>query len=81
MFTPQQGGLVRFDLCTGNKEYFDSFTMEFDPTAIKGVDDVKSATDDPIYDLQGRKVITNPSPLAHPLKKGIYIRKGKKYIK
>ena len=81
MFTPQQGGLVRFDLCTGNKEYFDSFTMEFDPTAIKGVDDVKSATDGSIYDLQGRKVITNPSPLAHPLKKGIYIRKGKKYIK
>ena len=58
-----------------------NFSVTVDPTAIKEVGNLKSATDDSIYDLQGRKVITNLSPLAPHLKKGIYIRKGKKYFK
>ncbi|MBO4673303.1 MAG: C10 family peptidase [Bacteroidaceae bacterium] len=78
---PMQGGLIRFVLKHENGKSdqiyllyeFDSFTMVFDPTAIKGVGDMKSANDDAIYDLQGRRVSAK--------EKGLYIRQGKKYMK
>ena len=36
LFTPTHVGQVSFDLYTGDEAHFGSFTMEFDPTAIKG---------------------------------------------
>ena len=38
LFTPTHVGQVSFDLYTGNEEYFDSFTMEFDNDTIYNYD-------------------------------------------
>ena len=61
--------------------HYEEFPVTVDPAAIKGVDGSLGKPDAPFYDLQGRKVMSNFLPLTTPLKKGIYIRQGKKYIK
>ena len=54
-------------------EHFDGFSVVVDPTAIKNIDGSLDKRDATFYDLQGRKLVA-------PKQKGIYIRKGKKYI-
>jgi hypothetical protein len=67
-------------------EHYQQFPITLEPTAIKEMDDSKSTIDNSIYDLQGRKVITvqpnsQLSTVNSELKKGLYIRKGRKFIK
>lgn len=48
----------------------DEGTTDINPIKYKGIEELKSSSDDIIYDLQGRKV-ANP-------RKGLYIKNGKK---
>lgn len=59
------------------------YVLNFDePTGIYNVnaDDNVNKSDNAIYDLNGRKVASNLSPITHHLPKGIYIYKGKKIV-
>ena len=50
-------------------------------TGIKTMDNGKLTMDNAIYDLQGRKIsVSNPSSSSPVLRKGIYIKNGKKYV-
>lgn len=56
------------------------------PLFVGGVTTVEairnqSAVSNDLYDLQGRRVDSSASGLAAPLKKGIYVRQGKKVVK
>jgi hypothetical protein len=53
----------------------------YNDTGIKTMDNGKLTMDNAIYDLQGRKIsVSNPSSSSPVLRKGIYIKNGKKYV-
>lgn len=51
-----------------------AFPRYIDLSAVSGIENVSTDTDAPVYDLQGRKIH------GEQLKKGIYIKNGKKHI-
>lgn len=53
----------------------------YNDTGIETVNGKKPTANNQYYDLQGRKLsVANPSPSSSVLRKGIYIKNGKKYI-
>ena len=75
---PKEPGTILLQFMLGDDTPLGETYVET-ATGINGV--LNAALEDCYFDLQGRKVISHHSPLTTPLKKGIYIRKGKKYIK
>ncbi|MBQ8051550.1 MAG: hypothetical protein IJ197_08270 [Bacteroidaceae bacterium] len=82
-------GLRKMTPCVYDWACFDNFRLTYvnGHTSLTAVTPLRASlgADGPIYDLAGRRILSSPlpstlSPLPSHLKKGLYIRKGKKIV-